>query len=101
MEFLRRALDYALVGSFKRKAAFVAGASFVVGFSMETFMVHTGFYKIVTQKEADRRQEAIAQEELVRARLRRWDHNIANHKALNDETEGSGRGVEAKPRDKH
>jgi hypothetical protein len=76
MEFLRRALDYALVGSFKRKvsshmrqvlsnhaahyqAAFVAGASFVVGFSMETFMVHTGFYKIVTQKEADRRQEAI------------------------------------------
>jgi hypothetical protein len=41
------------------QAAFVAGASFVVGFSMETFMVHTGFYKIVTQKEADRRQEAI------------------------------------------
>jgi hypothetical protein len=41
------------------QAAFVAGASFIVGFSMETFMVHTGFYKIVTQKEADRRQEAI------------------------------------------
>ena len=32
------------------QAAFVAGASFVVGFSMETFMVYTGFYKIVTQK---------------------------------------------------
>jgi hypothetical protein len=32
------------------QAAFVAGASFVVGFSMETFMVHTGFYKIVTKK---------------------------------------------------
>jgi hypothetical protein len=67
MDILRRSLEYALSGSFKRKvlqvnaqqspvfliliqATFVAGASFLVGFSMETFMVHTGFYKIVTKK---------------------------------------------------
>jgi hypothetical protein len=33
-----------------QQVAFVAGASFAVGFSMETFMVYTGFYKIVTKK---------------------------------------------------
>ena len=38
-------------------------ASFIVGGCMEAFMVYTGFYDIVTHKEAERR-DAMLQEQL-------------------------------------
>ena len=42
---------------FWRRLAVVAPTMFVVGASMEMFMIKTGFYEIVTRKEAERRLE--------------------------------------------
>mmetsp|Transcript_17355 Transcript_17355/g.42423 ORF Transcript_17355/g.42423 Transcript_17355/m.42423 type:complete len:137 (+) Transcript_17355:377-787(+) len=58
--------------SFGRQAAVIGGGSFVVGASMEMFMIKTGFYEVATRKEAERR--AIAQWELEEAeRLRQQE----------------------------
>ncbi|RYH08159.1 hypothetical protein EON65_41180 [archaeon] len=43
---------------------------FVLGAGMELFMIKTGFYTIVTRKEAERRLDLWRQEEGRKARLR-------------------------------
>ena len=48
----------------------VVPACFVLGAAMELFMVKTGFYDIVTRKEAERRVEAILAEEKRQSRLK-------------------------------
>ena len=54
------------------QAAGVAAVSFVVGASMELFMIKTGFYEIATRKEAERRALAVwAREEQARIRMER------------------------------
>lgn len=45
---------------------------FVTGAAMELFMIKTGFYEIVTNKEAERRLDAYREEESRRERLRQW-----------------------------
>ena len=42
---------------------------FVIGAGMELFMIKTGFYDIVTRKEAERRAEAEKIESVKRKRL--------------------------------
>lgn len=46
----------------------VVPVCFIVGASFEFFMIHTGFYEIVTRKEGERRAERIEDE---RRRLQR------------------------------
>lgn len=43
---------------------------FVLGASMELFMIKTGFYEIVTRKEAERRADYLETEERRRNRMR-------------------------------
>jgi hypothetical protein len=40
---------------FLRRIGILAPTMFIVGASMELFMIKTGFYEIVTRKEAERR----------------------------------------------
>mmetsp|Transcript_12192 Transcript_12192/g.32810 ORF Transcript_12192/g.32810 Transcript_12192/m.32810 type:complete len:96 (+) Transcript_12192:78-365(+) len=55
---------------FIRTAALAMSACFVMGAGMEFFMIKTGFYQIVTNKEAERRHEKIVVEEERMKRLR-------------------------------
>jgi len=41
----------------KRSILIVSTSSFVIGASMELFMIKTGFYDIVTRKESERQLE--------------------------------------------
>ena len=47
----------------------VCAGSAVIGAGMELFMIKTGFYDIVTRKEAERRQERDQEEAALRQRL--------------------------------
>jgi len=47
----------------------VAPLCFVIGASMELFMIKTGFYSIVTRKEAERRLDRMTLENERRRRL--------------------------------
>ncbi len=49
----------------------VVPLSFLVGASMEFFMIKTGFYEIVTRKEAERRAEYVAEEQQRLERIKR------------------------------
>eukprot|EP00303_Exanthemachrysis_gayraliae_P007228 CAMPEP_0205998632 /NCGR_PEP_ID=MMETSP1464-20131121/352_1 /ASSEMBLY_ACC=CAM_ASM_001124 /TAXON_ID=119497 /ORGANISM="Exanthemachrysis gayraliae, Strain RCC1523" /LENGTH=78 /DNA_ID=CAMNT_0053371783 /DNA_START=17 /DNA_END=253 /DNA_ORIENTATION=+ len=52
---------------FTRRLAAACGFSFILGAGMELFMIKTGFYEIVTEKEAERYVERVEQHrELVR-----------------------------------
>lgn len=44
---------------------------FVVGAAMELFMIKTGFYTIVTRKEAERRAERLTLEQIRMDRLKK------------------------------
>jgi hypothetical protein len=48
----------------------VVPACFVLGGCMELFMIKTGFYDIVTRKEAERRVEALLADEKRQSRLK-------------------------------
>lgn len=45
--------------------------SFFVGAGIETFMYFTGFYDIVTHKEAERREEVLKEQLKAQERLKR------------------------------
>ncbi len=45
--------------------------SFFVGAGMETFMYYTGFYDIVTHKEAERRDEILKEQSKAKERLKK------------------------------
>ena len=47
----------------------VCAGSAAIGAGMELFMIKTGFYEIVTRKEAERRQERAQEETALRQRL--------------------------------
>ena len=51
----------------------VVPVSFGLGMAMELFMIRTGFYDIVTRKEAERRVEQIIEEERRARRLKALD----------------------------
>jgi hypothetical protein len=46
---------------------------FVVGASMELFMIKTGFYSIVTRKEAERQQKRLEDEQARLDRIKKLD----------------------------
>ncbi len=48
----------------------VVPVSFALGAAMEFFMIKTGFYDIVTKKEAERLDERLDAEEAARQRLK-------------------------------
>jgi hypothetical protein len=48
----------------------VVPVSFCIGAAMEMFMIQTGFYDIVTQKEGERMEERIGAEAAARERLK-------------------------------
>lgn len=48
----------------------VMPVSFVIGASMELFMIKTGFYDIVTRKEGERMEERMRDEERKQKRLK-------------------------------
>jgi hypothetical protein len=62
----------------------VVPLSFFVGASMELFMIKTGFYEIVTRKEAERRAEYLAQEQQRLERIKRL--NLDKYLKNNDGT---------------
>lgn len=47
----------------------LSAACFVIGGCMELFMYHTGFYNVVTQKEAERFVENFEEQQLYRRKL--------------------------------
>ncbi|KAG8466823.1 hypothetical protein KFE25_008202 [Diacronema lutheri] len=52
---------------FTRRLGMTMGGSFVLGAGIELFMIKTGFYAIVTEKEAERYIERVEQHrDLVR-----------------------------------
>jgi hypothetical protein len=65
------------------QAAGIGGIGFVVGASMEFFMVKTGFYAIATKKEAERRALVLReQEERTRLRHERRRQKLENQHEL-------------------
>lgn len=54
----------------------VVPLSFVLGASMEFFMIHTGFYTIVTKKEAERRLERRLDEERQLRRMKELNISV-------------------------
>jgi hypothetical protein len=56
----------------------VVPVSFVLGASMELFMIKTGFYSIVTKKEAERRLEFQLEEERKLKRMRELNIKLAD-----------------------
>lgn len=55
--------------SLLQKSAILAPFFFVLGASMELFMIKTGFYEIVTRKEGERRLERENEEDIMKKRL--------------------------------
>lgn len=56
----------------------VVPVCFVIGASYELFMIHTGFYDIVTMKEAERRAERKAEEQRLLERAKRLRLDVDN-----------------------
>lgn len=53
----------------KRSIFIVSTSSFVIGASMELFMIKTGFYDIVTRKESERQLERKLEQERQSKRM--------------------------------
>ena len=49
----------------------VVPMGFLAGIAMELFMINTGFYRIVGQKEAERRYERAQEESALQERMKR------------------------------
>lgn len=49
----------------------IVPSCFLVGAGIEFFMIHTGFYEIVTRKEGERRAQQLLEEQERRERLKR------------------------------
>jgi hypothetical protein len=54
---------------FLKTCAKIIPVFFLVGVGIETFMIKTGFYDIVTRKEGERRAEAEAERQARRERI--------------------------------
>eukprot|EP00741_Cyanophora_paradoxa_P010945 tig00020553_g10581.t1 len=67
--------------SLMRQTLRVVPVFFVIGAGIEWFMNVTGFYKIVTQKEAERRAERAAEEEALQLIERRKAAEEAGRRA--------------------
>jgi len=52
-----------------KRIILVCGSSFMIGASMELFMIKTGFYDIVTRKESERQHERLKDSERQQARM--------------------------------
>lgn len=56
---INRVLDHYLPGNIRlRRIAIIVPTCFLIGAGMEFTMIKSGFYEIVTRKEAERRAEA-------------------------------------------
>lgn len=64
----------------KRELLRVVPIAFVIGSSIELFMIHTGFYEIVTKKEGERRAERILLEKERLQRVRDLQIKFDEHK---------------------
>ena len=62
----------------------VIPTSFIIGASIELFMIHTGFYDIVTRKEAERRVENILAIEKRQKRLKELNIKFDSNNKINE-----------------
>lgn len=57
----------------------VVPIGFLAGIAMELFMINTGFYRIVGQKEAERRYERAQEESALQERMKRLNIKFDDH----------------------
>lgn len=57
----------------------VVPMGFLAGIAMELFMINTGFYRIVGQKEAERRYERAQEESALQERMKRLNIKFDGH----------------------
>ena len=68
----------------------VVPVCFALGAGIELFMIKTGFYDIVTRKEADRRVERLLEDERRALRLKALDIHFGDSDSV---AEGSKKGT--------
>ena len=57
----------------------VVPIGFLAGIAMELFMINTGFYRIVGQKEAERRYERAQEKSALQERMKRLNIKFDDH----------------------